>query len=206
MKGADAVRDRVAILLASEMPRKIPMLREAWGVGADRLPDVTYWVSGDIPEETVNGMAGTAWVVVVNPRLLRMVRTGDFSPAGDPEYRSRYACRIYVWVLGPDWDTAIDARDKLTACARLSLIQYPTLTNAGGDTGYLMHEDTYTEDFGVPVRSSGSRCWAAAIMSLDVDVEEFVDDGSTVPPLGVAETVDTTAFAVGPGQPFPEED
>lgn len=206
MRGANAVRDRIAILLASEMPRKIPLLREAWNLNADRLPDVDHWVSGDIPEETVNGMAGAAWVVAVNPRLLRMVRTGDLSPAGDPEYHCRYACRVYVWTLGADWDTAIAARDNLTACARLSLAQYPTLTNMGGDTGYLMHEDTYTEDFGVPVRSSGSRCWAAAIMSVDVDVEEFIDAGSTVPALGVAETVDASAFAVGPDQPFPEED
>jgi hypothetical protein len=202
MRGADGVRDRLAVLLATEMPRKIPLLRQAWGVGAERLPDVDYWISGDIPEEMVS--AG-AWVVVVNPRLLRTVRTGSFSPAGEPEYRSRYACRIYVWTLGLDWNSAIDARDKLTACARLSLFQYSTLSTDGGDTGYLVHENTYTEDYGVPIRSKGSRCWAASIMSVDVDVEEFVDDGSTRPPIGVAEDVTPQTAAVGPTQPFPEE-
>lgn len=202
MRGADGVRDRLAVLLASEMPRKIPLLRQAWGVSADRLPDVDYWISGDIPEESVN--TGT-WVVVVNPRLLKAARTGDFSPAGEPEYRSRYACRIYVWTLGADWSSAIDSRDKLTACARLSLLQYPTLTSEGGDTGYLMHENTFTEDYGVPIRSKGSRCWAAAIMSVDVDVEEFIDDGSTRPPIGTAEQVTPTVAATGPGRPFPEE-
>ena len=203
MRGADEVRDRLTLLLASEMPRKIPLLRQEWGVGSDRLPDVTRWVSGDIPDETVDT---GCWVIVVNPRLLRMVRTGDFSPAGEPEFRNRYACRVYVWVLGQDWDTAAAARDNTAVCARLSMIQYPTLTNEGGDTGCVLHEDTYTEDFGTPARVKGGRCWAAAILSVDIDVYEHVDAGTTLPALGAAEQITPTASAVGPGRPFEESE
>lgn len=201
MRGANGVRDQMALLLASEMPRKIPLLREAWNVDAGKLPDVKRVVSGDLPEQALSG--DDSLIVVINPRLLRSVRTGDFNANGAPEYRSRYSCRVYVWALGADWDGAIAARDNLAACARLCLFEYPTLTNEGGDTGYLMYENTYTEDFGVPLRGAGSRCWAAAILSIDADVEEYVDAGSTVPPLGTAQQIAATTTAVGPTQPFP---
>lgn len=203
MRGANGVRDQMALLLASEMPRKIPLLREAWNIEASKLPDVKQVVSGDLPEQALTGDGSL--VVVINPRLLRSVRTGDFNANGAPEYRSRYSCRVYIWALGADWDGAIAARDNLAACARLCLFEYPTLTNQGGDTGYLMYENTYTEDFGVPVRGAASRCWAAAILSIDADVEEHVDAGSTIPPLGVAEQFAATTTAVGPTQPFPGE-
>jgi hypothetical protein len=207
MKGADAVRDQITLLLASEMPRKIPMLREAWDVDAARLPDVGRFHSGDLPDDALTSTkagAPDSWVVVINPRLLRSVRTGDFNELGAPEYRSRYSCRVFIWAKGADSDDAIAARDKLAACARLCLFEYPTLTNEGGDTGFLIYEGTYTEDFGVPVRAAGSRCWAAAILSVDADVEEFVDDGSTVGALGSAEQIAATTTAVGPNQPLGE--
>jgi hypothetical protein len=201
------VRDRLSLLLASEMPRKIPLLRAAWGVDDSLLPTVDRWISGDPPEEVITAdKEHTTWVIVVNPRLLKSVRTGDFSPAGEPEYHNRYACRIYLWTLGDDWNIAIAARDNLAAVASQSLKQYPTLSTDGGDTGYRVNEDTYTEDYGAPVRANGSRSWAAAILSVDIDVEEVIDDGSTLPPFGTADTLGVTSVAVGPGQPFPEEE
>lgn len=203
MRGANGVRDRIALLLSSEMPRKITLLRQAWALDAALLPEVSRFISGDPPENIVK--EEESLIAVINPRLLRAVRTGDFSDLGAPEYRSRYACRVYVWAKGNDWDGAIAARDNLAVCARLCLFEYPTLTSEGGDTGYLLYENTYTEDFGVPVRAAGSRCWAAAILSIDLDAEEFVDDGSTVGALGSAEQIATTTTAVGPTQPLPGE-
>lgn len=203
MKGANAVRDQLTLLLASEMPRKIPLLRQAWNIDASLLPDVEQFVSGDVADEVLNGGQGGSWVIVVNPRLLRATRTGDFSPAGESEFHNRYVCRIFVWTLGADWEKSQACRDNLAAAARLSLIQYPTLVNDGTRTKWRVNEGTYTEDFGVPVRSRGSRVWSAAILSVEIDAEEYVDDGSTLPPLGTAETITPDAFAVGPGQPFP---
>lgn len=203
MRGANGVRDQMALLLATEMPRKIPLLRDAWNIDASKLPDLTKVVSGDPPENVITESDGL--IAVINPRLLRANRTGDFDANGSPEYRSRYSCRVYVWTKGADWDSAIASRDNFAACARLCLFEYPTLAIEGGDTGYLMYENTYTEDFGVPIRMSGSRCYAAAILSIDADVEEHVDAGSTVPPLGTAQQIAATTTAVGPTQPLPGE-
>jgi hypothetical protein len=201
MRGADGVRDQLTLLLTSEMPRKIPLLREAWHLGAAELPEVSKFVSGDPPENII--AESESLVAVINPRLLNSIRTGDFDENGTPEYHNRYSCRAYVWAKGDDWDASIKARDNLAVCARLCLFEYPTLTNEGGETGYRLRENTYTEDFGVPVRAAGTRCWAAAILSIDLDAEEYVDAGSTIAALGSAETITPTTTAVGPNQPLP---
>jgi hypothetical protein len=208
MRGANGVRDRIAWFLAQEMPRKTPLLRDAWKVDAVAMPDVVRFFSGDAPEEMIKDTS----IVVVNPRLLKSVRTGDISPLGEPEYHSRYACRVYVWAKGTDWDRATEGRDNLAVCGRLSLFQYPNLNNVMDptadttDTGYRVEEDTYTEDFGVPIRANGSRTFAAAILSVDVTVEEFIDDGSTIPAYGTVQQLASAAFAVGPSIPFPGEE
>lgn len=197
------MRDQLCDLLSKEVPRKIPLLQAAWDLPEKGLADKddVVFVSGDVAEQTIKETT----VNVVNPRLLNTVRTGDINAQGEPEYHSTYACRIYVWAISEDWFAAEESRDNLAAACRLSFLQYPTLTQAGGDTGYRIEEGTYTEDFGVPTRVNGSRCWAAAILSVDVTVEEFIDDGSTRPGLGTADTVTPATTAVGPQQPFPGE-
>ena len=201
------MRDQLCDLLSKEVPRKIPLLREAWSLAVKDLIDPDdgdselVFVSGDVPEQTIKN----TMINVVNPRLLNTVRTGDVNALGEPEYHSTYACRIYVWAISEDWSSAENARDNLAAACRLSFLQYPTLTQAGGDTGYRVEEGTYTEDFGVPSRANGSRCWAAAILSVDVTAEEFIDAGSTRPGLGIANTVTPQTTAVGPNQPLPGE-
>lgn len=206
MKSAGNIRDRLALLLASEMPIKIDLLRQAWELDGAKLPNVDQFVSGDLPDDVLNAGRGSAWVVVVNPRLLRTRRTGDISELGEPEYWSTYNCRVYIWAKGKDWDLAQRARDELCISARLSLLQYPTLTNEGGDTGYRVEEGTYTEDFAAPLRVTGQHTWAPGMLSVDITAEEYIDAGSTLPALGVAEEIVTDTYAVGPAQPFPEEE
>jgi hypothetical protein len=208
VRGANAVRDRLALLLAEEAVRKLPLLREQWRLDNIALPDPVRYYSGDTPEELVKDTS----IIVVNPRLIKRVRTGDISPLGEPEYHSRFSCRVYVWAKGPDWDRAAEARDNLAVAMSLCMLQYPNLNNridpeaATTDTGYRVEEDTYQEDFGVPVRVQGSRAFAAAILSVDITVEEYIDDGSTIPPYGTVQQLAAAAFAVGPTIPFPGED
>lgn len=208
MRGANAVRDRLALLMAEEIPRKNVLLRAQWQADDEALPDPKTYFSGDAPEELIKDTC----IIVVNPRLLKSVRTGDISPLGEPEYHLRYACRVYVWAKGADWDRATEARDNLAVCGRLCLFQYPNLSNridpdaATTDTGYRAEEDTYTEDFGVPIRVQGSRTFAAAILSVDVTVEEYLDDGSTIPALGTVQEFAAAAYSVGPLVPFHGEE
>lgn len=204
MRGADGVRDQLTALLASDMPRRIERLRDARGWGAEKLPDVDVFLSGDVPDSELSSNQGhKTWVVVVNPRLIRIVATGDFSPAGDAEYHCTYSCRVYVRAKGKDWQLSESARDHIAEAARASLLQYPTLSTAPGETGFRMIQATYGEDYGVPSRvSNGQAAWAAAILTVDMLSEEYVDDGSTLPSLGQVQEVNADTYAVGVQEPM----
>lgn len=204
MRGADGVRDQMARLFASDMPRRIERLRVARGWSAKELPDVDVFLSGDVPDSQLNSTQGhKVWVVVVNPRLIRITATGDYSPAGDAEYHCIYSCRVFIRCKGEDWQLSEAARDHIAEAARATLLQYPTLSTEPGETGYRMVQATYGEDYGVPSRvANGQGAWAAAILTVDMLTEEFVDDGSTLPPVGEVLNVDTTSYAVGVQEPM----
>lgn len=204
MRGADGVRDKLAALLLSEVRTKIPLLRTAWSAYAVTIPNLDEVVSGESPDMALDSR-GDTWVLVLNPRLLSVRRTDIID--GQPEYMSRYACRVYTWAKGNTWEHAISARDNLAAAVRLALLQYPNLDNkAQGDTGYRLYENTYTEEFGEPLRltnAKGRRVWAGAVHAIDLDCQETLADGSTRLPIGTADTVTTNATVVGPTQPLP---
>lgn len=204
MRGADGVRDQMARLLASDMPRRIERLRVARGWDAAQLPDVDAFTSGDPPDSRQSSNEGNrVWVVVVNPRLIRIAATGDFSPAGEPEYHCTYSCRVYIRTKGDNWQLSEAARDHIAEAARATLLQYPTLSTTPGETGFRVVQATYNEDYGVPSRvANGQSAWAAAILTVDVLSEEYVDDGSTLPPLGEMQEVETSSYAVGVDEPM----
>jgi hypothetical protein len=205
VRGADAIRDRLVALLRFEVARKVPLLRTAWDLTAATLPEIDQLTSGEAPDRVLDSK-GDTWVCVINPRLLKTTRV-DIK-AGLPVYLTRYSCRIYVWAKSDGWADAIAARDHLAVACRLALLEYPNLTaDTAGDTGYRLHENTYTEEFGEPLRMPdprGNRVWVGAVLAIDADVQETLEDGSTRPPLGTADTLTVTVDAVGPGQPFPE--
>lgn len=204
MRGADGVRDQMAQLFASDMPRRIERLRIARGWGAELLPDVDAFLSGDIPDSEINSNKGhRVWLVVVNPRLIRITATGDFSPAGDAEYHCVYSCRVFIRCKGDNWQLSEAARDHIAEAARATLLQYPTLSTESGETGYRMVQNTFGEDYGTPSRvATGQGAWAAAILTVDMLTEEYVDDGSTLPSLGEVLDVETSSYAVGVNEPM----
>lgn len=206
MRGADEMRDKLGLLLQDTLPRKIPLLRAAWGLDANSLPMVTDITSGE-PVDNALSSKKDNWVLVINPRLLTTDQV-DIDENGLPVYNARYSCRIMVWAIGGDWDAAILARDNLAVACRLCLLEWPNLEyGTYGNTNFRLHRNTYTEQFGVPLRmqgnSGGGRVWAAAQLSVDVDREDGLTDGSLRPPIGTANTVTPTAQAVGPIQPMP---
>lgn len=204
MRGANGVRDAMAELLRYEVARKLPLLREVWSLDATTAPDVDKFLSGEPPDHALTS-EGDVWVSVINPRLVRTVRV-DIKD-GLPVYMTRYSCRVYVWVRAKDWATAIAARDNTAVACRLALLEYPNLSaTVHGDTGYRLHENTYTEEFGEPQRyeRTGGRVMAGAVLSIDMDCEETLADGSTRPPIGSVDSVSTDITAAGADTPLPE--
>jgi len=206
VKGADGIRDHLAALLGEVLPRKIPALRSAWGLSHAQLPDLGAVSSGEMPESALTDVADT-WVEVINPRMLPGLKRVDITPAGDPQYHIRYACKIYVWALGKDWDEAMARRDTIAAAVRLSLLEYPTLSTAGGDTEHLVLEETWTEEYGVPVRTpnDSGRCWCSAVLAVDARAEEDMADGRLRAPIGIANRVVLSTTGHGPTVPFPDD-
>jgi hypothetical protein len=200
------MRNKLGVLLQEVLPRKIPLLRVAWNLDSNTLPMVTDVTSGE-PADNALSSKDDNWVLVINPRLLTTDQV-DIDPTGLPVYNTRYSCRIMVWAKGADWDAAIAARDNLAVACRLALLEWPNLEyGTYGNTNFRLHRNTYTEEFGVPMRtqgnSAGGRVWAGAQLSVDVDREDGLTDGSLRPPIGTADTVTPTAQAVGPTQSMP---
>lgn len=200
MRGPDGVRDQLAALLGDVLPMKTEALRQAWTLGRRDLPDVDTIASGEIPENTVTNL-GEVWVEVINPRLQPGMVQVDIDSAGYPVYRLRYGCRIYVWALGANWDNAMTRRDMVIGAVRMAIIEFPTLQVPPGDTGYLLHPTTYTEEYGVPSRApnKSGRVWASALASIDLWSEESMADGALRPPLGTADQTEVATSVLGPG-------
>lgn len=204
--GARGCRDQVAVAITFELPRKIVLLREAWRVDENQLPTLDSVTSGEVTDQHLKGDL-TTQVVVVTPKLRKQVRVA-MDEAGRPVYMCRYACQVFVWVKAVAWQHSVDARDITTDAVRRSLIEWPNLTPAvRGDSGYRVHEDTLQIEFGTPLRmvNNGGRLWCGSVLSLDIEAEETLSDGSTREPIGTVGEVNATASVVGPDQPFPGE-
>jgi hypothetical protein len=204
--GARGCRDQVAAALTFELPRKVLLLRQAWNVDENYLPDVQQVVSGEVADGTLTTIAST-WVIVVTPKQRSQVRV-DIDAAGRPVYMTRYGAQIFVWVKATRWDYVLGARDDTTDAVRRCLIEWPNLTpGQRGDSGYRIYENTLSVEYGIPVRmaNAGGRLWCGSVLSLDIDVEETLADGSTREPIGTVATVGVTGTVVGPDQPLPGE-
>lgn len=209
MPGVDALRSALIAHLRFELDRKLPLLRIAWSLDLDTLPDMAKVVAGETADEAITSLddGAATWAVLPAPRLLRGPRPVEIDPAGRFVHQCRYACQIMVWVRHPDWDAVLALRDRLATACRLCLLEYPSLDAAqAGDSGRRLVLGSYTEQFGVPVRiRNKSVVWVGALLLFEVDTEESLTDGSTRTPLGETDTLTTAAAAVGPTQPLSDE-
>lgn len=205
MRGPDGVRDAIAGLLREVAPVKADALRTVFGASARDFAPVEHVASGEIPEQTIGNM-GEVYVEVVNPRLAGGMQWVDFDQ-GYPVFRLRYACRLFVWALGLDWPSSINRRDNAVNTVRQSIFEYPTLSTVPGDTGMVVHWDTYTEEYGTPARvpNKSGRCWAGAMLSIELWSEETMRDGALRPPIGSNEQTSLGMVVLGPQEPMPTD-
>lgn len=202
--GARGCRDQVAQALTFELPRKLVLLREAWLVDENKLPELDKVTSGEVADRFLTPHEASQ-VIVVTPKQ-RSQRRVDIDAAGRPVYMTRYACQVYVWTKSRNWQDALDARDNTADAVRRSLIEWPNLTpGRRGDSGYRVVEDSLQIEYGVPARmaDNGGRLWCGGVLSLDIEVEETLADGSTREPIGTVNEIVTTTSVVGPTEPFP---
>lgn len=203
MRGPDGVRDAIAELLREVVPAKSDALREAFALTRRDFADIEHVSSGEIPDQQVGNM-GDVYVEVVNPRLMPGMQWVDFDQ-GYPVFRLRYSCRLFVWALGANWPSSINRRDNAVNVVRQSIFEYPTLSTTPGDTGMVVHWDTYTEEYGTPVRTKNNsgRSWTGAMCSIDMWSEETMRQGALRPPIGSNEQTSLGTIVLGPNEPLP---
>lgn len=193
--GAKAVRDRVADLLIADLPLRIDAMTELWVLDERSIPEPGKVTSGEAPDGALDHQADT-WIEVITPRLMPRTRTVGMTSDGQMINRYRYSARVYIWVKAERWEDALDKRDRLATASRDSLLTYPTLAvpPAVGDTGFLVHNNTLSEEFAEPVRiggrSGGSpRVRAAALLAYEIEHEYATGAPPTTPPWGVFESL-----------------
>ncbi|MBC8092168.1 MAG: hypothetical protein H7Y15_09575 [Pseudonocardia sp.] len=202
--GPEGARDRIALALADILAVKLPLLRRAHGYDDAELPEVDTITSGEKPQQHLNA-AGDTWLEIVISRMTSS-QVIDITPAGDQQFRIVYATRAYIWALGLSWTDAIDRRDRVTGAVRSCLWEFPTLTLAGGDTGFLVQTSGWTEEYGVPVRPSNpsGRCWATGMLAFDTVVEDDLSLGRVREPIGenTRTAISTRTFGM---EPMPDD-
>jgi hypothetical protein len=189
--GAKAVRDAVANLLTADLPPRIDAMCELWTLETGSIPWPGMLTSGEAADNALDHRADT-WIEVIAPRLMPRTRVVGMTTDGQLIYRYRYSARIYIWVLADRWADALDRRDRLCTAARDSLLTYPTLAipPAFGDTGFLVHSNTLSEEFAEPYRIGGRnggspRVRAAGLLAYEIEHEYATGNPPTQGPLGV---------------------
>jgi hypothetical protein len=184
--GAKAVRDRVAALLAADLPGRIDIMCELWAIERATIAGPDMVTSGEAVDNALDHQ-GRTWIEVVTPRLMPRTQTVDMDPRGNFVCRFRYQARIYVWGVADTWGEALDQRDRIMVAGRDALLDFPTLAipPAYGDTGYLVYRDTLSEEFGPPYRLPKSpRVWAGGALVYEVAEEYAIGDPTTRPQPG----------------------
>jgi len=196
--GTKAARDAVAALLMADLPPRIDAMTELWSLQEASIPWPGQVTSGETADNVLDHRSDT-WIEVIAPRLLPRTKIVGITVDGQLVHRYRYSARIYVWVLADRWQDALDRRDRLCTAARDSLLTYPTLAipPAYGDTGFLVHNNTISEEFAEPYRIGGRnggspRVRAAGLLAYEIDHEYATGLPDTTGPLGTFDTFDLT--------------
>jgi hypothetical protein len=90
---------------------------------------------------------------------------------------------------------------------KLTLLEFPTLRREGGDSGWCVLEETWSEDYGIPTRApnQSGRTWCSAAMSIDMRAEETLAAGRLRAPIGQNLSTVISTAAVGPTQTIPHD-
>lgn len=182
--GAKAVRDRVAALLIADLPGRIDAMTQLWTLGEKEIPAPDKITSGE-PADFALDHRGNTWIEVITPRLMPRTQSMGLNSHGYMINRYRYAARIYVWVLAGEWQAALDLRDRMCTATRDALLAYPTLAipPTTGDTGFLVHTNTISEEFPDPYRiKNNPRVRAAGLLAYEI-IEEYATGYPTTSPV-----------------------
>ena len=169
MEGAHIAKRVVTDYLEADLPSRLVAFRNHWNVDDDDLPDPLEF-------KTFEPLAIDAWPMVYTVAIT----TTSFDRIGydldsNPEYRTTYTMRTYVWVKDGSAEECTLKRDRLSTAIRSALLDHPSL-NAADLLGCepLIQEESLREEFSDLTLIKGDRFMAGAYCGYNLSITETI--------------------------------
>jgi len=169
MQGAHIAKSVVTDYLESDLPVRLVSFRNHWNVDDEDLPDPLAY-------KTFEPLAIDVWPIIYTV----VVSTNSFNRdgydlLGNPEYRTEYTMRTYVWAKDQNPEECTLKRDRLSTVIRSALLDHPSL-NAADTLGCepLIQEDTLREEFSDLTLIKGERVMAGAYCGYSMAITETI--------------------------------
>lgn len=188
-QGPWTVKQLITDYLSWDLPRRIKGFRDAWQMDDVRLPTPTHYLAYEPP-------ALDEWPTVITVQMsTSRIQRIDYTGGLNPVYRCTYNLRTFVWVNHEFAPEATEARDRLTAVVRASLLDRPCLEKGTDHDGHqlLLDESTMREEYSEITYVKGHRAVAGAYLSYDVSTDEVITRAN----LGEVSEIDARFDALG---------
>lgn len=170
MDGPHFAKTLVSEFLAEDLPGRLTLYRNAWGLDDETLPDPQAYFSYE-PE------AMDSWPSIITVALSTSgIVRDEWATAMDPIYRVSYSMRTYVWTRSEGESDATLMRDRLTTVVRSALLDHPALMSRStqAECELRVDETTLREEFSDLTPLKGDRFLAGAYLSYTINLNEIV--------------------------------
>jgi len=169
MHGPQFAKDYVNEYLKKEIPKRLVVYRNGWGISAGELPD---------PEDyfTYEPLVMDHWPTIITVAI----SSSSFDLIGwhgmHPLYRVTYAMRSYIWSRTEGSKETTTMRDRLAVVLRSALLDSPCLDATDPRKSFRAEIDhtTIREEFSDLTLLKGDRVLAGAYIAYNLLIDEIV--------------------------------
>lgn len=172
IEGAYLAKKTVIDYLAQDIPTRLIAYRTHWGLTEDDLEDPVKYLRR---EPLAIDEWPTIYITTSNSQSTTRV---DYDSSGNPEYKTVYVARTFLWVAAVNEQPTVDARDRMTAVVKDALLDHPSLVLVGEEPDcalVVIDETTMREEYSDVSPLKGDRYMAGAYLSYDLAVQESVE-------------------------------
>ena len=169
MQGSHIAKQVVTDYLERDLPSRLVSFRNHWNLDDDDLPD-------PLDFRNYEPLAIDRWPMIYTVAITtNSFERIDYDLQGNPQYRTSYTMRTYVWVKDGSGEECTLKRDRLSTVVRSSLLDHQSL-NAADILGCepLIQEETLREEFSELTLIKGDRFMAGAYCGYTLSINEMV--------------------------------
>lgn len=191
MHGAHYAKSFVSNYLSYDIPQRLVMYRNGWGLDDESLPTPVKFL-------TYEPLAMDEWPTIITVAI----STSYFDRLGfigsNPEYRVAYQMRTYVWVRTEGSEEATIMRDRLSAVLRSSLLDYPSMKFVDPRETFRaeIEQTSLSEEYSDLTLLKGDRVLAGAYLGYTIYMNEIVARAD----IGTLQEIDLVANLSGLGE------